>query len=235
MRAGILAAIALFPLIGTLTEVGAADNKTQIEITTFVTRIHPDGSGASTRAMPTVTTTEGQECKVFFGNGYSDGRVDVTAIRMEFTPTILNDGRVQLRFVSLGTELGEKISTDTLTTQAKPAADTKINFHSALPSDGLFSVAGQNGTRSWLRIGQKVDGWTLTNYESNSKSLTLSRGTQSLRLSLVKATASDPTANGAPRVEIITALPGEQSEIIGKDGYRLLIKVRLFDSPPPTR
>lgn len=235
MRAGILAALVFLPLTGTLAEVLAADSKTQIEITTSVTHIHPDGSGASTRAMPTVTTTDGQECKVFFGNGYSDGRVDVTAIRMEFTPTILSDGRVQLRFVSLGTELGEKISADTLTTQAKPKVDTKINFHSALPSDGLFSVAGQNGSRSWLRIGQKVDDWTLTSYDSGSKSLTLTRGTQSLSLSLVKASASDPTANGAPRVEIITALPGEQSEIIGKDGHRLIIKVRLFDSPPPTR
>jgi hypothetical protein len=167
--------------------------------------------------------------------GYANGRVDENAIRIEMTPTILSDGRIQLRVVSLGTELGEKISPDTLTTQAKPAGDTKINFHSALPSDGLFSVAGQNGSRSWLRIGQKVDGWTLTSYDSSSKSLTLSRGTQLLRLNLVKASASDPTANGAPRVEIITMLPGEQSEIIGKDGYRLIIKVRLFDSPPPTR
>jgi hypothetical protein len=235
MRAGILATIALLPLTGTLTEVWAADSKTQIEITTFATHVRSDGSGASTRGLPTVTTTDGQECKVFFGNGYADGRVDVTAIRMEFTPTILSDGRVQLRFVSLGTELGEKISPDTLTTQAKPAADAKINFHSALPSDGLFSVAGQNGSHSWLRIGQKVDGWTLTSYDSGSKSLSLLRGTQSLRLSLVKASTSNPNANGAPRVETITMLPGEQSEIIGKDGHRLIVKVRLYDSPPPAR
>jgi hypothetical protein len=235
MRAGILATIALLPLTGTLTEVWAVDSKTQIEITTFTTHIRTDGSGASTRGLPTVTTTDGQECKIFRGSEYTDGRVDENATRIEMTPTILSDGRIQLRVVSLGTELGEKISPDTLTTQAKPTADTKINFHSALPSDGLFSVAGQNGSRSWLRIGQKVDGWTLTSYDSSSKSLTLSRGTQLLRLNLVKASTSDPTANGAPRVEIITMLPGEQSEIIGKDGHRLIVKVRLYDSPPPAR
>ena len=211
---------------------GEDATRRMVEISANLIQIRPDGSGASLRGTPGVTCPDGVEAKLFVGRQNPDGTPDLEAIRIEFTPRILDDGRVEIKVVSLGTELGE------MPEPAKPsreeAGQPKLSFHSALPSENLFSVAGRNGYRSWLRIGQTVDGWTLSRYDAETRTITLTQGTRTQRLGLAKAGLTDTKPSG-PRIETVSVLPGESAEILGKDGHRIVIKARIFEGQPPPR
>lgn len=193
-------------------------------------------SGATgTQALPPITCADGEEGKIFVGQEYPDGRPDTDAIRIEVTPTILPDGRVRIRVVSLGVELGDQPDRPAGTKPGKAGPEAGIVFHSALPADGLFSVAGQNGYRIWMRLGQKVDGWSLSSYDQASQALVLTRSGRTLRLNLSKPSIGEPPGDYKPRIETVTVLPGETAEIAGKDGHRVLLKARVVERPAPGR
>lgn len=224
------AVLALLLLAGEVS--GEAETRRMVEISANLVQIRPDGSGASLRGTPGVTCPDGVEAKLFVGRQEPDGTPDPNAVRIEFTPRILDDGRVEIKVVSLGTELGETPE------QAKPAREEagqpKLTFHSALPSENLFSLAGRNGYRSWLRIGQTIDGWTLSRYDNETRTLSLTQGTRTQRLGLAKAGLAD-TKPAGPRIETITVLPGQAAEIVGREGHRIVIKARVFEGQPPQR
>lgn len=228
MRPGRLAGLLLLSATAALAE----DQRPVFEISADLVQIKPDGSGASQRGTPSVTCPDGEEAKLFIGQNHPDGAPDLHAVRIEFTPHLLGDGRIEIKVVSLGTELGER-------PEPAPSADKntprpKLTFHSALPADKLFSVAGKDSSRNWLRLGQKVDGWTLASYDEPTKTLTLTLGSQSQRLSLAKASLSDPNPAG-PRTETVTILPGQPAEIVGKDGHRIVIRARRLEETAPSR
>ena len=208
---------------------GEGDARRMVEITANLVQIRPDGSGASLRGTPGVTCPDGVEAKLFIGRNEPDGTPDPRAIRVEFTPRILEDGRVEIKVVSLGTELGEQ--PDAIQPVRASGTDAKLSFHSALPSDNLFSVAGRNGHRSWLRIGQRIDGWTLIRYDATTRTLWLSTGGRTQQLTLAKAGLAEPKPSG-PRIETVTVQPGQSAEIVGKDGHRMVLSARVYDEEP---
>lgn len=210
----------------------AGETRTMVEISASLVRIRPDGGGASLRGTPSVTCPDGEEAKLFIGQNHPDGTPDPDAIRVEFTPRVRDDGRIEIKVVSLGTELGDRPDTPASTDgKTRPGGPT---FHSALPAERLFSVAGKDGCRSWLRFGQKVDGWTLAGYDAATQTLSLSQGGRTLRLALAKPSLAEPAPAG-PRIETLAVLPGEPAEIVGKDGHRMVIKARLYEGAPPAR
>lgn len=235
MRRLTVAALVLIAFTGAANGEGKEDNRTAITISGTLAQIRPDGSGATARGLPTITCYDGIVGKIFIGHEYGDGRPDPDAIRIEVTPTIQSDGRIQIRVVSLGVELGEQPDREAEKATGKNIPAAKITFHSALPADGLFSLAGQNGYRSWMRLGQKVDGWSLLSYDKVTQTLTLDRAGQKLRLSLTKASLGEAPKDYKPRIETVTVLPGEPAEIIGKDGRRIVLKAQLFGTTPPGR
>jgi len=235
MRRLTLATLALLALTGIARAEDKDDTPILVEISGTLVQIRPDSSGASARPLPTLTCVNGTEAKIFVGRQNEDGHPDPDAIRFEVTPNILPDGRIQIRFVSLGVELGEQPDRATEKTAPKTGLASKITFHSALPADGLYSVTGQNGYRSWMRLGQKVDGWSLSSYDKSTQTLVLNRAGQILRLSLTKASLGEAPNANRPRIEVVTVLPGEAAEFVGKDGRRVVLKAQLFSSPPPGR
>lgn len=230
VRTALLGAIIL-----AATDTGAAEEpRRQVEITAALVRIRPDGGGASQRGTPGLICVDGEEGKLFIGRNNEDGTPDPDAVRIEFTPRILDDGRIQIKVVSLGTELGERPEGGPAATPARPGAEPGIVFHSAWPAERLYSLAGRNGTRAWMRIGQTVDGWTLVRYEEERHTLTLSRGGQTLRLGLTQASVTEPPAAG-PRIETLVVQPGQPAQLVGKDGHRLVISARPVEGAPAGR
>lgn len=229
MRPALAALILLVP-------TGQADEppRRQIEVTVAVLKAKA-GGGNETLSTPSVVCPEGEECKLFIGQERADGRPDDNAIRIEVTPTITDDGRIRIRLVSLGTELGEQPGKPEPGATGKGAPESRITFHSALPSDGLYSVAGANGARSWLRIGQSVDGWKLSAYDAATRSLLLTQGNRNLRLAMAGASVGSPADASGRRTEILTVLPGEQAQVLGRNGASLTVSARVYADKPPAR
>lgn len=201
-----------------------------IEVRASLVQIRPDGSGASKRGVPSVVCAEGQEGKLFIGRNLPGGEPDLDAIRVEFTPRVLEDGSVEIKVVSLGTELGERPEAPPPAGAARPG----LTFHSALPAEHLYSVAGAGSARRWLRIGQAIDGWTLVSYDAERRLLRLTRAGQSQTLALTKPSLTEPAPAG-PRIERLRVLPGESAELVGRDGHRMVITARVLQEEPAER
>lgn len=203
-----------------------------VEISATVTRTKPGQTGTAALVTPILMNCPvGQECKLFVGKTSTDGSVDLDAIRIEVTPTLLDDGRIQLKVVSLGTELGERPG-DAGGRPAPAKAEPRLRFHSALPADGLFSVAGVDNTRRWLRLGQCIDGWKLSGYEAANRTLLVTQGDQTLRLPMASASVGSVTDADGRRIEVVTLPPGGQAQLLGKDGSQLTLGARRVE---PTR
>lgn len=204
-----------------------------IEVRASLVQIRPDGSGASQRGAPSVVCAEGQEGKLFIGRHLPSGEPDLEAIRVEFTPRVLEDGRIEIKVVSLGTELGERPEAPPATPPGT-AGRAGLTFHSALPAEQLYSLAGEGSARRWLRIGQAIDGWTLAGYDAERRLLRLTRGAQSLTLALTKPSLTEP-APARPRIERLRVLPGESAELVGRDGHRMVLTARILEEEPAER
>lgn len=204
-----------------------------IEISAKIRQSGSDGVLIRERGAPAIVCAEGQEGKLFIGRNLPDGEPDLDAIRVEFTPRVLDDGRIEIKVVSLGTELGERPGSPSAPPPG-PAGKAGLTFHSALPAEQLFSVAGKGGTRRWLRVGQSVDGWTLAAYDPERRLLRLTRGGESLALALTKPSLTEPPPTG-PRIERLRLLPGEPAEIVGRDGHRMVVTARISEGEPPAR
>lgn len=219
-------------LLATLCLAEPQPSGRMIEVSATIRQSGSDGVLIRERGAPAIVCPEGQEGKLFIGRNLPGGEPDLDAIRVEFTPRVREDGRIEIKVVSLGTELGDRPDTPASADgKPRPGGPT---FHSALPAERLFSVAGKDGCRSWLRFGQKVDGWTLAGYDAATQTLSLSQGGRTLRLALAKPSFAEPAPAG-PRIETLAVLPGEPAEIVGKDGHRMVIKARLYEGDPPAR
>jgi len=204
-----------------------------IEVGATIRQSGSDGVLIRERGAPAIVCPEGQEGKLFIGRYLPGGEPDLDAVRVEFTPRVLDDGRIEIKVVSLGTELGERPGSPA----APPPVTTGksgLTFHSALPAEQLFSLADKRGARRWLRIGQSVDGWTLAAYDPERRLLRLTRGGESVALALTKPSLTEPPPTG-PRIERLRLLPGEPAEILGRDGHRMVVTARIFEGEPPAR
>lgn len=227
MRAAAAIAFLAFAAAG-----AAGDPRAWVEIAATVSQSRPGQGETRVLGTPSETCPVGQECKLFVGRQSQDGAVDADAIRIEVTPTLLDDGRIQLRVVSLGTELGERPADGVRRTGPAQAA-SRLTFHSALPAEGLYSVAGADGARSWLRIGQTVDGWRLAGYEAAARLLVLSRDGRELRLPMASASVGSATEADGRRTEVVTIPPGGQAQLLGKDGRQVVLSARRVDPAQP--
>lgn len=208
---------------------GAEDPGRKVEIIAQVLQARA-GAEPVLLAMPSVVCAEGSEAEIHLGRFDSDGAPDAEAIRMQLTPRVLDDGRIEIKVVSLGSELGMKPEPGR--GQGAAQAESAPVFHSALPAEKLFSLAGRSGQRRWLRLGQSIEGWTVESFEPASATLSLRRGQRTQRLILAKPSGGEPDPL-PPRIVTVAMLPGRHAEILGKDGRRLVIKARLFERAPP--
>lgn len=60
--------------------------------------------------------------------------------------------------------------------KAVKPAEVNHTLHSAIPSDGLYSISDSEGKRKWITKGKSIDGWTVGDYDEKRQELTLFQG-----------------------------------------------------------
>ena len=91
--------------------------------------------------------------------------------------------------------------------EEKTPIDYKL--HSAIPSEGLYSIADSVGNRKWVSKGKSIDGWTVGDFDSKKNEVTLIQGKVMRRVGLAGSTILPYT--------VPTATP--ISDVVGGGNY----------------
>lgn len=145
-------------------------------------------------SAPSVTVPSGETAAI------SVVRPDGRGFHARLTPRLLTDGSVELRHdLALGLPRPEP-------GRATRPLETP-RFHSAIPSEGLFSVECPGRPRAWLRIGQTSGEWTLEGFDPARLRLTLARKGERLSLALAAPSAAEAEPMLVLRRGEVTSLP----------------------------
>lgn len=198
----------------------------------FMAKRDPSGGFESIALVPKVTIASGSEATVGIGSLGATDRVN-----LDLKPTLAADGSIELNLnlhVKTKDEIDPAIKkAEEATRRQKEVAQDRSAapvFHSALPTEGLFSVEDATGNRAWAKIGRVIDGWTLKSYDEKRAVLTLSRAGKEQELALRKANViGTPNAEAVPNLTLdqptkVTIKPGEPMRFITAEGYEVEIK-----------
>lgn len=194
---------------------------------------HPRPSGKTdTLSTPLVTAVSGTEARVIIaGKPGADGKPVENALEMSATPTVQQDGTINL---GLRIVLNNKVEADT-ESEKKQKRSRKGDgapvpheglpiFHSALPADGLFSLEDSRGARRWVALGRSIDGWRLESYDKVKEILILTQGNARQELPLHKSVV---TASATDINTVVTLRPGESTKIGGMGGVEVTVTADL--------
>ena len=214
---------------GLLTCLGAADEPaapTHIQITTSFSKTNATG-GSDTISSPTIVTTASKQATVSIG-GNGDG-----GITFSVTPTLAADGSIALK---MDTQVKTKVdpstqNPDELRRKQKEASRQKTGmplFHSALPSDGLYSVEDVAGVRRWVKVGRVIDGWTVKSYDAKREILTISQLGRLQELTLHKAVIDGATVTTG-NASVATVKSGETTKFTTPEGVEVTVTAEVLN------
>lgn len=213
---------------GLLTSLGAAEEPaapTHIQIKTSFSKTNATG-GSDVISSPTIVTTVSKQATVSIG-GSGDG-----GITFSVTPTLGADGAIALK---MDTQVKTKVdpstqNPDELRRQQKDASRKRTGmplFHSALPSDGLYSVEDAAGVRRWVKVGRVIDGWTVKSYDAKREILTISQLGKLQELTLHKAVIDGVTVTTG-NASVATVKSGETTKFTTPEGVEVTVTAEIM-------
>lgn len=213
----------LFLALGAVAEEAVP---THLRVTATFIRKDKDGKDEA-YAAPQVVTIDGKQTS--FKVGSAEEGIDFT-----ITPKVEPDGSLTL-----------ETSTDSRQPIMKPAVQpapsplpAKLtpkdypSLHAVLVADKLFSIENAVGSRKWLPLGAKVDGWTLKSYDAKREALTIARLGRSLELVLNKAVIEvtpPPNVVRSQTQTTVKVLPKVRTVIVGTNGQSITVEAEILD------
>lgn len=174
-------------------------------------------------AEPTVITVDGKQTTIRVGSAEE-------FLVFTVTPKVNKDGSLSLSMSS------EARAADASASPSLPGGPVRGKlglplFHGVLPKDKLFSIEDATGSRRWVPLGRKVDGWTLRSYDEKREALTLSRLGQSVELALHKSVVGElaPTMRKDYGPAPLMTMPGKPFTIAGADGEPITLQIEILD------
>jgi hypothetical protein len=192
---------------------------THLKVKASFSRPGKDGK-SEVYAEPSVITVDGKQTTIRVGSA-DEGMV------FTVTPKVGPDGFLTLDMTSSARVSGEPASP----ASPKPvvAKEGLPRFHGVLPKDKLFSIEDATGSRKWVPLGRKVDGWTLRAYDEKREALTLSRLGQSVELVLHKGTVGELAPTVRKEYPPLKTPPGMPFVVAGADGQPVTLQVEVLD------
>ena len=193
---------------------------THLKVKASFSRPGKDGK-SEVYAEPSVITVDGKQTTIRVGS--ADEGVVFTV-----TPKVGPDGFLTLDMTSSARLIGEPSASSA---SSKPAAAKEglPRFHGVLPKDKLFSIEDASGSRKWVSLGRKVDGWTLRAYDEKREALTLSRLGQSVELVLHKGTVGELAPTVRKDYPPLKGPVGMPLVVAGADGQPITLQVEILD------
>lgn len=200
----------------------AADDAVPTHLKVKATFTRPDKDGKpEVYAEPSVITVDGKQTTIRVGS--ADEGVVFTV-----TPKVGPDGFLALEMTSSARVSGEP-SASPASPKPGVAKEGLPRFHGVLPKDKLFSIEDASGSRKWVPLGRKVDGWTLRAYDEKREALTLSRLGQSVELVLHKGTVGELAPTLRKEYPTLKGPIGKPFMIAGADGQPIFLQVEVLD------
>lgn len=75
----------------------------------------------------------------------------------------------------------------------KPPKESPPTIHSAIPSQGLYSIGDASGNRRWITAGKEVNGWKVGDFDKRTNSLTMHKGDRTERLQMGSGSVGEYT------------------------------------------
>jgi hypothetical protein len=226
MRTSFLAASVLLGFLGTSQSAWSQEAAAPAHIQVSATFTKKDATGkVETISAPVLTAVSGKQATI--GVSGNDGSITFGVL-----PTVGADGSIALK---MDTQVKTKAdpatqNPDELRRKMKEAARQKSNmpiFHSAVPSEGLYSVEDLAGVRRWVKIGRVIDGWTVKAYDEKREVLTISQLGKMQELTLHKAII-DGVAVTHGNTSVATVKSGESVKFTTPEGVDVEVKAEVL-------